>query len=157
MNVLMRSFLLSISMLVCSVALWAQTPLLQISGKRNYRVTIAARGAELTGICIIKTDTTGSRGAVVNEFGIHALDFTLSPDRKKVKLLNVMPAMNRWYIKRVVRGDLKFLFGATQNPQRKGKRTVTVDADSTLTLVNSKYGLKYSFQEIDNQDDETTE
>lgn len=157
MNALMKSFLLSISLLICSVALWAQAPLLQLDGKRYYRVTIAARGAELTGICIIKTDTTGSRGVVVNEFGIHALDFTLSPDRRKVKLLNLVSAMNRWYIKRVVRADLKFLFGATQNPQRKGRRTVTVDVDRTVTLVNSKYGLKYSFLEIDNQDDETTE
>lgn len=157
MIVSMKSFLLSISLLLCTVVLWAQSPLLSLDGRHHYRVTIAARGAELSGICIIKTDGEGSRGSVVNEFGIHALDFTVSPDRKKVKLLNVMPAMNRWYIKRVVRGDLKFLFNATQNPQRKGKRTVTVDSDQTVTLVNSKYRLKYSFLEINENDDEATE
>ncbi len=157
MSVSMRSFLLSVSLLFCAVALWAQTPLLSLDGRHHYRVTIAARGTELSGICIIKTDATGSRGSVVNEFGIHALDFTVSPDRKRVKLLNVMPAMNRWYIKRVVRGDLKFLFRATQNPQRKGKRTVAVNDDQTVTLVNSKYGLRYSFLEINDNDDESTE
>ena len=157
MNVSMKSFLLSISLLLASVALCAQTPLLSLDGTHHYRVTIAARGTELSGICIIKTDNEGSRGSVVNEFGMHALDFTLSPNRKKVKLFNVMPAMNRWYIKRVVRADLKFLFSATQNPQRKGKRTVTVDSDQTVTLVNSKYRLKYSFLEINENDDEATE
>lgn len=153
----MRSFSLLISLLALAGNLWAQAPLMKLEGRQHYQVNITARGAELSGVCIIKTDDEGSRGAVVNEFGIHALDFTLSPNRKKVKLLNVMPAMNRWYIKRVVRADLKFLFAATPERMQKGKRQVSVEPDGTVTLVNSRYGLKYSFLEIEDKDDETTE
>ncbi|MBO7532470.1 MAG: LysR family transcriptional regulator substrate-binding protein, partial [Victivallales bacterium] len=64
-------------------------------GRQQYGVSITARGAEITGVCIVKTDSEGSRGAIVNEFGFHALDFTLSADRRKVKLLNVMERLDR--------------------------------------------------------------
>lgn len=153
----MRSFFLFISLLISTCGMVAQTPLMKLEGKQRYQVAINAREAEITGICIIKTDDEGSRGAVVNEFGIHALDFTISPNRRKVKLVNVMPFMNRWYIKKVVCGDLKFLFSATPEKQKKGKRSVSVEADGTVMLVNSRYGLKYSFLEIRNKDDETAE
>lgn len=153
----MRNFFLFISLLFSTYGMVAQTPLMKLEGKQHYQVAINVKEAEISGICIIKTDDEGSRGAVVNEFGIHALDFTISPNRRKVKLVNVMPFMNRWYIKKVVCGDLKFLFSATAEMQRKGKRSVSVEADGTVTLVNSRYGLKYSFLEIRNKDDETAE
>jgi len=152
----MRKCLLLISLTLLTLVGWAQTPLLPIEGKCHYQVTIAARGTEITGVCIINSDEEGCKGVLVNEFGIHVMDFTVSPDRRKVKLLNVMPFMNRWYIKRVVKGDLKFLFGATQEKMQKGKRTITIEDNGTVTLVNSRYGLRYSFLEMDNRDDETS-
>jgi hypothetical protein len=150
--------LLLISLFCLTSAAYASDYLLPLEGRQQFTVFISARGMELTGVCIIKTDEEGSKGAIVNEFGVHALDFTLSSDRRKVKLLNVMPVMDHWYIKKVVRGDLKYLFLATENPQSKGKRTVTVEDDGTVTLENMKYRLKYSLKPINNtQDDETAE
>lgn len=123
--------------------------LLPLAGRQQYQVAIEVRGVCLTGVCIVLTDDEGCRGAIVNEFGFHALDFTLTTNRAKVKLLNVMPNLNRWYIKRVVRTDLRFLFNATQDGQQKGRRTVTTEPDGTVTLVNDKYNLKYSLKRID--------
>ena len=158
MERLTRRCLLLISLFCLTSVAYASDYLLPLEGRQQFTVFISVRGMELTGICIIKTDEEGSRGAIVNEFGVHALDFTLSSDRKKVKLLNVMPVMDHWYIKKVVRGDLKYLFLSTENPQSKGKRTVTVEDDGTVMMENTKYRLKYSLKPINNtQDDETAE
>lgn len=147
---LIRRYLLLSSLLLVAAVAEAGDFLLPLAGRQQYSVLIAARGAELTGVCIVKTDSVGeSRGAIVNEFGIHAMDFTLSADRRRVRLLNVMPQMDRWYIRRVVRADLRVLFGATAVGDFKGRRTVTRDADGTLTLTNTRYNLKYSLKRID--------
>ena len=78
-----RCLLLSSLLLLAVVALHAEGWLLPLSERQQYSVAIEARGAELTGVCIVKTDAEGSRGAIVNEFGFHALDFTLSADRRE--------------------------------------------------------------------------
>lgn len=154
----MRRYLLLSSLIWLATTALAGDYLLPLEGRQQFTVAISARGMELTGVCIIKTDETGSRGAIVNEFGVHALDFTLSQNRKKVKLLNVIDVMNRWYIKKVVRGDLKYLFQATASPQSKGRRTVMLEDDGSVTLENTKYRLRYSLKPIKNtQDDETAE
>ena len=152
-----RCLLLSSLLLLAVVALHAEGWLLPLSERQQYSVAIEARGAELTGVCIVKTDAEGSRGAIVNEFGFHALDFTLSADRRKVKLLNVMPVMNRWYVRKVVRKDLKYLFSATESPQAKGPRKVESEADGSVTLENTRYKLKYSFKPINREENETAE
>ena len=152
MAVLIRRCLLLGSLLTVALLAEAADWLLPLSGRQQYAVQINARGAELTGICIIKTDSVGeSRGAIVNEFGIHAMDFTLSSDRRKVKLQNVMPQMDRWYIRRIVRGDLKALFNETRGTgcEVRGRRQVTVEEDGTVVLTNTKYKLRYSFKQID--------
>lgn len=151
----MRRCLLLSSLLLVAVLSLAQNYLLPLDGRSQYGVAIAARGAEITGVCIVKTDAAGSRGAIVNEFGIHALDFTLSPDRRKVRLLNVMPALDRWYIKKVVRKDLRILFSATQPGTQRARRVITVGADGGVTLHNEKFKLKYNLTKINN--DETAE
>ena len=120
-------------------------------------MTISARGAELTGICIIRTDEGGSKGTIMNEFGVNALDFTLSADRKKVRLQHVVAMMDKWYVKRVVRKDLQYLFSATMSPQTKGRRTVVRTAAGSVTLENEKYKLKYSLKPINRQDNEIAE
>lgn len=149
--------MLAVSLWCVASAAWAEDYLLALGGRQQFNVAITARGAEITGICIIKSDETGSRGSIVNEFGVHALDFTLSSDRRKVRLLNVMPAMDRWYIRKVVRGDLRFLFNATENPQTKGQRTVVVEADGSVNLKNARYKLTYSLKTINHTKDDESE
>lgn len=152
-----RISLLCISLLCCVSQVFADDYLLSLGGRQEYMVTISARGTELTGICIIRTDEDGSRGTIMNEFGVNALDFTLSADRKKVRLQHVVAMMDKWYVKRVVRKDLQYLFSATTSPQTKGRRTVVQTADGSITLENEKYKLKYSLKPINRQDNEIAE
>ena len=144
----MRRCLLLISLLLMAVGSFADDYLLPLNGRQQYSMTITARKAEITGICIIKTDGEGSRGAIVNEFGIHALDFMVSADRRKVKLLNVIAMMDRWYVRRVVKKDLRMLFNATADGKQGSGRTVTVEPDGTVTLTNTRYKLKYSLKKL---------
>ena len=144
----MKRCLLLSSLLWMAVVGVAADYLLPLDGRQEYSVAITARGAEITGVCIVKTDAEGSRGAIVNEFGIHALDFMVSADRRKVKLLNVIPMMDRWYVRRVVKKDLRTLFNATADGEQAGSRTVTVEPDGTVTLTNTRYKLKYSLKKL---------
>ena len=140
--------LLSSLLLMAVVAVAADYLLPLDEGRQQYGVSITARGAEITGVCIVKTDAEGSRGAIVNEFGIHALDFMVSVDRRKVKLLNVIAMMDRWYVRRVVKKDLRMLFNATADGEQGSGRTVTVEPDGTVTLTNTRYKLKYSLKKL---------
>lgn len=144
----MKRCLLLSSLLWMAVVVVAADYLLPLEGRQEYSVAIMARGAEITGVCVVKTDAEGSRGAIVNEFGIHALDFMVSADRRKVKLQNVLPMMDRWYVRRVVKKDLRVLFNATTDGEQAGGRTVTVEPDGTVTLANTRYKLKYSLKKL---------
>ena len=143
-----RCLLLSSLLLMAVVAVAADYLLPLDEGRQQYGVSITARGAEITGVCIVKADAEGSRGAIVNEFGIHALDFMVSADRRKVKLLNMIAMMDRWYVRRVVKKDLRMLFNATADGEQGSGRTVTVEPDGTVTLTNTRYKLKYSLKKL---------
>lgn len=130
----------------------------------NYRVQLQSRNASLDGVCAIKIIDSSIRGVVVNDFGIKAFAFSLSPDRKKVKLQDVIPMLDHWYIKRVLKNDLKQLFNATTcDPPNSGKKTkIEVLDDGTISVTNSKYHINYLFtkapdieqDEPENQDEE---
>ena len=118
--------------------------------KRQFNVIIETAKANVSGICIIKTDEEGSRGAIVNEFGIHVLDFTVSSDNRKVKLLHVVDFLNKWYIKRVLRKDLQFLFSRNRSDRH---RELHIDGD-TAVMQNKRYKITYTFTEIKDETDQ---
>lgn len=138
-------------LLFVSLWLWHASAI-TLDGKRQYSVTIEMPRGSLSGICLIKTDASGSKGSLVNEFGIHALDFTVSTDRRKVRLLHVIDRMNKWYIKRILRRDLRFLFLNKESAQDR-RREVIVAGDTTI-LHNKKYRITYTFTEIKNEIDQ---
>ena len=144
----MTRFSTLISLLLCFFHLWC-SPLLpqEPGGVSRYRVTIAMGGkGEISGVCVIKTDTTGvTRGVIVNEFGLQGLAFTASPRIKKVKIREAMPALNKWYIKRVLAEDIKAVLTAGGDNTRSGKRLITLDDNGTVTLINEKYNIEYVF------------
>ena len=125
---------------------------INLEGKRQYNVVIETGKATLSGICIIKTDEDGSKGAIVNEFGIHALDFTVSADHRKVRLYHVVDFLNRWYIKRVLRKDLQYIIRNRES--RNGRnRELRVDGDTTI-MQNRKHHITYTFTEIQDETDQ---
>ncbi len=153
----MKRCLLLSSMLLAGAACLAQDFLLPLAQRSRFRVDVSGRGAQLSGICIVKTDDSGSRGTLVNDFGIHVLDFTLSPDRQRLKLLNVMQPLNRWYVKKTVRKDLQMLFAATRPGLQGAKRQIDRGTDSVLTLDNARHKLRYCFKPVNDNANETAQ
>ena len=130
----------------------------------SYQVSIRVRGNTITGICRLKKDDEGWRGTLMNEFGVKAFDFIVTPS--KCELLHTIAMMNKWYIRRTIAGDLHFLFeidnpGVSFQPKTtrteqndafvialKKKKSITRSADNSLTLHNLKRKIVYSLNKI---------
>ena len=130
----------------------------------RYQVSIQARGNNITGMCMLRKSDDGWQGTLINEFGIKAFDFIITP--KKCKLLNTISMMNKWYIRNTIAGDLHFLFeidnpavsfqaktsrveqDGTLTVALKKKKSVTRKPDNSLTLTNLKRKIVYSLNVI---------
>ena len=110
----------------------------------QYRVLIKIAQTELTGILVLKYMNTEWRGSLINEFGIKAFDFTAS--QKKCKLQNVIPFLNKWYIRQTIESDFAYLLWNEQSI--KGK-SLTRLPDGTFLLKNEKRGIEYLLERID--------
>jgi len=131
----------------------------------RYQVAIQAKGNHITGICMLKRSDEGWRGTLINEFGVKAFDFIVTP--QKCELLNTISLLNKWYIRRTIADDLHFLF-ETDNPdvafqkktvryheqdgslviRLKKKKSITRMPDNRLTLRNQKRKIVYSLNVI---------
>ena len=111
--------------------------------RREYTSTIQFNRNTLSGICIVKKEENKYIGTFINEFGIKAFDFIYDHRKMSVKILNTIEFINKWYIKRVIKKDLKFLFTNKQN-FKKRKREIEYN-DSCAILTNNKYNIQYSF------------
>ena len=79
----------------------------------RYTVAITFKNASFSGICVVKRMDGIIAGSIVNEFGIRAFDFTMSGDRRRIKLLNLMNPLNKCLIRKTIARDLKRLFNST--------------------------------------------
>lgn len=77
-------------------------------GVGRYRVDINFGEAWVSGILMVRDEEDMRRGTMMNEFGIRAFDFEVTP--RSAKLDNVMPMMDKWYIRREIAADLQLLF-----------------------------------------------
>lgn len=128
----------------------AESQLVEDTIARQYNVVIDARGKQITGLCMIEVQSNGNLvGTMVNEFGVKAFDFTRKNGR--IKLRNVFQKINKWYIRRVLRKDMEFLFDniSGENDVSKGKRHFRKSTDGELIVTNEKYKLTYTLQEIE--------
>ena len=119
----MRSCLLFISLLlsVLTSRLYAQTTFPADGESIRFTAYIEMEKGYVSGICILHRDGDTVHGSLFNEFGITALDFTYRLEKKKVKLHTVMPMMNKWYIRKVLRKDLRQLMTGLQNGETTWK------------------------------------
>ena len=122
------------------VLLWLSVAPLSAQGRR-WNVELSFKKAAITGLCIIDTVEQQPRGAILNEFGIKMVDFVCMPNGK-VKLYNLVPMLNKWYIRHVLRHDLQQIV-----PQ-----LVTRDS---LTYENPKRHITYRFKPLKPTEDET--
>ena len=102
-------YLLCISLLLAlPISVQAQTTFPSAEGERvKYAAYIEMPKAYVSGICVLLQEDGLIKGSLFNEFGITALDFTYNPQRDKIKLHSVMKMMDKWYIRKVLKKDLR--------------------------------------------------
>lgn len=69
----------------------------------RYSVHIEMERGAISGVCILGRDA----GVIVNEFGVTALSFRYDVRRNRVKIVDIVPQLDRWYIRRVLRRDIQ--------------------------------------------------
>lgn len=111
----MRKFLVSISVAaacLCALPSVAQQARIypdSIGGKVKCNAVIEMKKGYISGVCMLVNDEGVVRGSIFNEFGISAISFAYYPEHEKVKLLEVISMLNKWYIRKVLKKDLRQL------------------------------------------------
>jgi hypothetical protein len=95
-------------LLALPISVQAQTTFPSADSERaKYAAYIEMPKAYVSGICVLLQEDGLIKGSLFNEFGITALDFTYNPQRDKIKLHSVMKMMDKWYIRKVLKKDLR--------------------------------------------------
>ena len=120
--------------------------------QEEYGLLMKARGHDITGLCIISTSKeNGIVGTIVNEFGIKVFDFTYCDG--KARILNVIAPLDKWYIRKVLRRDFRFILSNIDNiHSRKNiiekKCSMTILANGDVEMDDLKYKIIYTFTRI---------
>jgi hypothetical protein len=112
----------------------------------EYNLLMQIRGREITAICIMEAQADQSIvGTVVNEFGVKAFDFSYSG--AKAKIFNVIAPLDKWYIRKVLRGDFAFILSNINSGQDavKKKRRLTHLSNGDISVSNDRYKIHYTF------------
>ncbi len=101
----------------------------------------------MSGICILLNDSMEVKGSIFNEFGVSAMDFSYLPSKDKVRLHHIIGFMDKRFIRRRLKKDLRELMHSLQEGKGRYK--------------NEKYKTTYSLmplaEEKQSGDDEVTE
>ena len=112
----------------------------------EYRVQIQISQSELTGIMVLKYMNDEWRGTLINEFGVKAFDFISK--KGKCKLQNMIPFLDKWYIRKTIESDFAYLLWEAQNGDVKGK-SITKLSNGEFILKNEKRDIEYLFRQIE--------
>lgn len=99
--------------------------------KVRYNIQIDFKKAYLSGVCILSQQEDGIVSSIVNEFGVSIMDFSYNPLKKKVKIHHITQKLNRWYIKRVLKKDIRSMLEVMQAGGNE--------------YIDNKYHIKYLF------------
>jgi hypothetical protein len=85
-------------------------PVFKFDGDQSLKLKteINVKNARLSGITIIKVKNDSLSGAFVNEFGIKGFEFVLNNHR--CTFTNLLPKLNKWYIRRTLESDFLMIF-----------------------------------------------
>lgn len=149
----MRVFLLFLSSLIALVTFNIRAnevdSVMQSSPLQKHTFQIETPNGFISGILLISEDDENITGSMINEFGVSAIDFSYSKKKQKVKLLSVVSFLNKWYIKQVLKNDIKFCLHILYDvPFKKKHNYEVVHTVDSVTIINSKRHLKYSFSPL---------
>lgn len=113
----------------------------------------------ISGILVTRADDSRIVGTMVNEFGVTALSFVYHRSKDKIELMDVLKMLDKWYIKKVLRNDLKYCVRILNGMPVKNNRNYIVESvDGKVSVTNSKRKIRYSFEIIEaDTENETTE
>ena len=94
----------------------------------------------VSGICVMYNDGTSVKASIFNEFGISAIDFVYNPQKDKVKLVSVIKMLNKWYIRKLLKSDLRKVMHCLQ--QGNGE------------YRNERYKIDYKFSPLKDETEE---
>lgn len=94
----------------------------------------------VSGICVMYNDGTDVKASIFNEFGISAIDFVYNPQKDKVKLVSVINVLDKWYIRKLLKSDLRKVIHRLQ--QGEGE------------YHNEKYKIDYKFSPLKDETEE---
>ena len=134
-------FLFQLSIFNCQLAK-AQTLPSSEGERARYSVQIDVKKAYISGICGMLFEDGKLKASVVNEFGFSAMDFEYDPQKDKVKIINIVKKLDHWYIKRVLKRDLRILIHNLRQGIYKHE--------------NTKYEITYTFQPLQPITEEAT-
>lgn len=80
-----------------------------LGARKSYQAMITMPKGYVSGVCMMVRDSTGIVGSLFNEFGFSALDFRYHERKDKVEIVHAMALMDKWYIRKVLRNDLRML------------------------------------------------
>ena len=152
----MRHFLLFLSSLLFSFNLVAQdfenVPSQDDCERSRYTFQIETSKAVVTGIMILKETSNEIVGSMVNEFGVSAIDFIYFKNNNSIKLLNVVSFLNKWYIKVVLKKDLRLSIQLIKSlPHKNPKKYKFYQTDDSLSVFNIKRKIKYTFNVMESE------
>lgn len=96
-----------------------------------YNFTMTSSRAEIRGLCILKLNGKVINASIMNDFGATFIDYSYQVKKLKVKLHYVVGQLDKWYIRRVLKRDLKKVMIAMYNKE--------------TTYCDSKHRLTYTF------------
>ena len=124
--------------LLAAMQVQAQSLLPEEGGERvRLSANIEMNGGYISGVCAMLRDDGQIKCSLFNEFGISALDFIYDTHKDKVKIVSATSFINKWYIKRTLRKDLRHIM----HDMKEGK----------TTYINEKRNILYEFRPMDNE------
>jgi len=131
---LFKRFICLLSFTFCLLLAEAQSLPSNEGERARYSVQIDVKKAYISGICGMLFEDGKLKASVVNEFGLSAMDFEYNPQKDKVKIINIIKKLDHWYIKRVLKRDLRILLHNLEHGIYKHE--------------NAKYEITYIFQPL---------
>lgn len=119
---------------ICTSAVSAQNA----SANSRYSVQMDIHKAYISGVCIMHEEEERITASIMNEFGVSALTYQYNKQSGKVKILSILKKMDKWYIKRVLKKDLKMVM--KEMPLKE-----------PLTYKNQKYKIIYQFTPLQDE------
>ena len=144
MRPLVQRCLLSISLLLMSGIVCGQSFPSKEGEQVRYSAYIELPKGYVSGICILQHTGAVVNGCLFNEFGITALSFTYDLKKQKIKLLDVLPMLDKWYIRKVVKKDLLYMMKALERGEstyRDERHHITYIFNSDLSRAIPEHSL----------------